>query len=328
MRALALGFALIGLACAATAAEVVVYTSVDQIFAEPVLERFERETGIKVKAAYDVEATKTVGLEKRLVAERKHPQADVFWNSEHLRTLRLKAANVLMPYRSPLAEGIPADFRDTDGYWTGFGARMRVFIVNTTLLSGQDAPRHLWDLADPRWKGRVAIAKPFFGTTSTHFAALYQRWGEAEFSRFLSALKANEVALLPGNAAVRDAVVRGDYAWGLTDTDDAREAIRSGAGVSMVFPDQTGDGAYAIPHTVAMVAGGPNPLTGRRLIDFLLSPVATQMLIDTGAIQAGIGLGHVYSLEAENLKIWQQGKQDLIDGLEASARLIRRHLVE
>ncbi|MDI7277711.1 MAG: iron ABC transporter substrate-binding protein, partial [Anaerolineae bacterium] len=66
---------------------VVVYTSRDQLYAEPILKGFERDTGIRVRAVYDTGATKTVGLTNRLLAEKDHPQADVFWNSEVARTI-------------------------------------------------------------------------------------------------------------------------------------------------------------------------------------------------------------------------------------------------
>ncbi|MEA2091963.1 MAG: iron ABC transporter substrate-binding protein, partial [Campylobacterota bacterium] len=69
--------------------ELVVYTSVDQVFSSKILKEFEKETGIDVKAVYDTEASKAVGLEKRLLQEREHPKADIFWNSENLRTARL-----------------------------------------------------------------------------------------------------------------------------------------------------------------------------------------------------------------------------------------------
>jgi hypothetical protein len=48
--------------------EVVVYTSLDKVFSQPILEEFERKTGIGVKAVYDSEATKTTGLVNRLIA--------------------------------------------------------------------------------------------------------------------------------------------------------------------------------------------------------------------------------------------------------------------
>src|SRR5512137_2760199 len=74
---------------------VVVYTSVDQVFSEPVFKAFEAQTGIQVLAVYDVEAAKTVGLAQRLLAERSNPQADVFWNGEFSQTLYLEEQGVL-----------------------------------------------------------------------------------------------------------------------------------------------------------------------------------------------------------------------------------------
>ena len=84
--------------------EVVVYTSLDKVFSQPILEGFERKTGIKVKAVYDSEATKTTGLVNRLIAEKDSPRADAFWNSETGRTIVLKQKGVLAPYKSPQEE--------------------------------------------------------------------------------------------------------------------------------------------------------------------------------------------------------------------------------
>jgi len=111
---------------------VVVYTSVDQFFSEPIFRAFENDTGIRVLPVYDVEATKTTGLVNRLIAEKARPQADVFWSGEFSQTIILKNKSVLAPYQSPSAGDIPARFRDTEGYWTGFGGRARIFIVTPT----------------------------------------------------------------------------------------------------------------------------------------------------------------------------------------------------
>ena len=82
---------------------VVVYTSVDQVYSEPVFRDFEKETGIHVLPVYDVEATKTTGLVNRLIAEKARPQADVFWSGEFSQTIVLKNESVLAPYQSPSA---------------------------------------------------------------------------------------------------------------------------------------------------------------------------------------------------------------------------------
>lgn len=128
--------------------EIVVYTSLDKVFSQLILEAFEKETGIKVLAVYDSEATKTTGLVNRLIAEKANPRADVFWNSETGRTIVLKRKGVLAKYISPSASGIPEQFKDVDGYWTGFAARCRTLIYNTDLLKAQDLPKSISELTE------------------------------------------------------------------------------------------------------------------------------------------------------------------------------------
>jgi hypothetical protein len=97
------------------ARSVVIYTSADQIYSEPILKEFEVQTGIKVLAVYDVEATKTTGLMNRLIAEKNRPLADVFWNSEFTQTILLKEEGVLAPYTSAPNDGIVGSVRQNIG---------------------------------------------------------------------------------------------------------------------------------------------------------------------------------------------------------------------
>ena len=138
-------------------------------------------------AVYDTEETKSTGLANRLIAEKARPQADVFWSNEPVRTLVLKSRDVLAPYHLRARKGIPPALVDADGYWTGFSARMRVIAYNTKLVKPEEAPQSVFDLADPKWRGQVAIADPRFGSTSFHVAALYAIAGDAEDGRLLSA---------------------------------------------------------------------------------------------------------------------------------------------
>jgi iron(III) transport system substrate-binding protein len=249
------------------------------------LDKFERETGIEVRAQYDTEAAKTTGLVNRLLAERDRPRADVFWNNEVVQTIRLKNEGVLEPYVSPARDAIPAAFKDTDGYWTGFAARGRVIIYNTDLV--QNPPQSIYDFLDPTWKGKAAIARPLFGTTATHAAALFELWGDEKARAFFQGLKDNEVAILPGNATVRDMVARGEFAIGLTDTDDANGAIEDGLPAMWLFPDQgEGElGTLIIPNSVALMRGAPNADAGRKLINYLLSAEVEAALARMRGIQ-------------------------------------------
>jgi iron(III) transport system substrate-binding protein len=259
-------------ACRDDTPTVVIYTSRDQLYAEPVLQAFEAETGIRVEAIYDTGATKTVGLVNRLLEERARPQADVFWSSDTGRTVVLQQAGVLAPYLSPETESIPAAFKDPDGYWTGFGARARVIIYNTDLVSRAEAPRSIYDLTDERWRGQVALGTLYLGTMATHHTALYLNLGPERARKWLEGLIANDVRIVVGNTAVRDMVSQGAMAVGLIDSSDAYEAMADGMPVDIVYPDQYGLGAMLIPNTVALVAGGPHPDAGRALIDYLLRP--------------------------------------------------------
>ena len=268
-----------------TERRVVVYTALDEMYSSPILEEFAQQTGIEVLPVYDTEAAKTTGIVNRLIAERDRPRADVFWNNEVVQTIVLKEKGVIEPYISPLAAAIPDEFKDPDGYWTGFAARGRVIIYNTELVS--DPPTSILDLCDRRWAGKAAIALPLFGTTATHTAALFAAWGEQRAADFFKGLLANDVAVLPGNATVRDMVARGEYAIGLTDTDDANGAVEDGYPVQWLFPDQGPDGfgTLVIPNTVALIKNAPNPEAGRMLINYLLSPVVELKLARMRAIQ-------------------------------------------
>jgi len=251
--------------------KVVVYTSVDQVFSEPVLKDFERETGIKVEALYDVEATKTVGLVNRMIAEKERPRADVFWNSEVGRTIQLARMGILERYKSVQWDSIPDNFKDENYYWTGFAARSRILIYNTNMLKDGDLPESIFELMEPKWKGKVTMAYPLFGTTATHFAALYSTIGQKRTEAYLRGLVANEAVIVAGNSVTRDMVADGTVPIGFTDTDDANVAILRGKPVKMLFPDKDGIGTLVIPNTVGLVKGGPNPENGKKLIDYLLS---------------------------------------------------------
>ncbi|MEW6684384.1 MAG: extracellular solute-binding protein [Nitrospirota bacterium] len=262
---------------------VVVYTSVDQVFSEPVLRRFEEKTGVRVRAVYDTEETKSTGVLNRLIAEAQNPQADVFWSGDPVRPFLLVDRGLVEPYVSPQALEIPQGFKAADGTWTGFAARARVLLVNRERLGGRPIPRSVEDLADPRWRGEAAMANPVFGTTTMHAAAWFSMWGEEEAKAFLTAIRENQGKITSSNGEVKRLVVAGEVTFGLTDTDDAFVAIQSGAPVEVVYPDQDGMGTLVMPTVVLLIRGGPNPEPARRLIDYLLSAEAETMLAESAA---------------------------------------------
>ena len=250
--------------------EVVVYVSEDQVFAEPVLKSFERATGVAVRAVFDTEEAKSTGVVNRLLAEMESPQADVYWANEPIRAQLLKQKGVATPYVSLNAAAIPVVFRDPDGYWTGFSARARVLLVNQHV---RYPPASVEAYTDPAQRGRGAIANPLFGTTTAYAAALFAIWGDDRAKSFFNAVKVNAVKITGSNGDSADLVAAGEADFALVDSDDAFNRQKQGKPVTMVLPDQ-GEGqvgAMLVPNAVLLVKGGPHPVEGKRLIDYLLS---------------------------------------------------------
>lgn len=281
--------------------EVVVYTSEDKIFSEPVLLQFEKKTGIKIRVIYDTEETKSTGLVNRLIAEKNNPQADVFWSGEPVRPVLLKIKGLTTPYVSSAAGDISTIYKDTEGHWTGFSARARIILYNSSLVSMDERPLSILDLAKPRWRDQVAIANPLFGTTSVHMAALFIILGDEKARKFMNDLKANGVKIVSSNSEVRRLVARGEVKVGITDTDDANVAVREGSAVKIVYPDESGMGTLIMPNMVCLIKNSPNQENGKKLIDYLISSEVEKSL--AFAMCAQMPLRHYVQTPADVLTI-------------------------
>lgn len=247
---------------------VIVYAAQDQVYAEPILREFEQETGIKVKAVYDSEAVKTVGLANRLLAERNHPQCDVLWGNEEMRTRQLAAQGV---------------FRETNG-WAAFGYRSRRIVVNSQFPSGRrlENPRSLLELTNQAWHGKVALAFPQFGTTATHFHALKQLWGETAWLAWCRALAANKPFVVDGNSVVVKFVSRGEAWIGLTDSDDIAATQREGIPITAL---PLTDESLLIPNTVAVIRNAPHPANAQKLFEYLQQREVAEKLVQANALE-------------------------------------------
>ena len=261
--------------------KVVLYCSVDQAIAEPIIAEFEKQTGIDVLTRFDTEASKTVGLVQRIRAEAASPIADVFWSNEIFHTIRLARESLLSCYRSDTTKDWPERYADTDGRWYGFALRARVIAYNTARVSASDAPRCLEDVLDGKWKGRLVMAAPEFGTTGGDIASWFAHYDSDQARRVLERLKTNEIRLVAGNSTAVRMVATGQADVCFTDTDDVYAAQRNGWPIEMNYLDQGGDGALIIPNTAALIRGGGNPEEAERLMEFLLSEQLEKMLLDS-----------------------------------------------
>jgi iron(III) transport system substrate-binding protein len=305
--------------CRATSSRtVVVYVSEDQVFSEPILKDFERETGITVKSVFDTEESKSTGVTNRLIAEKNNPQADVYWANEPARADALKQRGVSTPYMSASAEGIADQFKDPDHYWTGFSARARLLLVNARSTI---KPASVMAYTDPSANGRAAIANPLFGTTTDYVAALFTIWGDERAGTFMNDMKKNGVKVTTSNGESADFVAAGQVDFSLVDNDDAVNRKKQGKPVEIIYPDQdaNGIGVLILPNAVALIKGGPHTENGKRLIDYLLSKETERKLAFADCAQiplhAGVDtppeVGHI-----EKIKTMRVGYAELARKME------------
>ena len=244
---------------------VVLYSSQDQLFAEPILKEFTRQSGIEVRPLFDSESVKTAGLAHRLRAEKEYPGCDLFWSNEELYTQTLARDGIFS------AENVRS-----------FGYRTRRLVINTKKLNITNAPTSLLELTNDVWRGKFVFAYPLFGTTSCHFLALREFWGDELWKSWCYGLVRNVSKVVDGNSLVVKMVASGEAEIGLTDWDDINAGKKLGYPI-MELPLKPD--LMAIPNTVAIVRGAPHFPDAEQLRDFLIKPETVNALVKAGAIE-------------------------------------------
>lgn len=313
---------------AATQKQMTVYCAHDSVYSEPILKQFEKETGIKVNIRFDTEATKSLGLTELLIKEKDAPVCDVFWNNEILGTLDLQSRDVLAPYKGQGYKRIPDAFKDPNGDWVGFAARLRVWIINTSLITA--TPQAIDLLMNAPTLERVCIAKPLYGTTRTHYTTLWQTMGASSLLNWHKDLITRRIVFAQSNGQTKNLVAQGHCTMGWTDTDDFFQAKDAKLPVDMLpyRLDKTNQ-TICIPNTVMMIRNCPNPELAQKLIDYLVSEKIELQLSQSTARQ--IPLGPIdkakLSEDVKRLKTWAAdgyplinmapSRQDALDWLKA-----------
>ena len=266
MRGLLTIFILLLAGCSKHERVVVVYTSQDQVYAEPLLKKFTEQTGIRTLPVFDSESVKTAGLVQRLIAEKNNPRADVLWSNEDMLARRLIQQGIL----------------DTNHWAPVTGCRTRRLIVNTNFVSASEVPMSLTELTNAKWRGRVAMAYPIYGTTAAHMVGLRQKWGDTKWKSWCEGLVANKPFIVDGNSLVVKLVGAGEAWIGLTDSDDFEAGRRNNLPIAVPFFSNE---MLWIPNSAGVTKGAPHPQEAVEFLSFVKSPETLQALMDVKAIE-------------------------------------------
>ncbi len=186
---------------------IVIYSGRDEEIVKPLIEIFEKESGIQVEVRYAGSAE----LAAQLLEEGANSPADVFFSQDAGALGAVAQAGLLTKLPQELLELVPTAYSSQEGLWVGVSGRVRVFNYNPNKV--MELPNSVFDLADPSWKGRIAIA-PTNASFQSFVTAMRVVEGDEKTLAWLEAMKQNAV-IFEKNSAILEAVESGQVDAGL-----------------------------------------------------------------------------------------------------------------
>ncbi|WP_372006538.1 Fe(3+) ABC transporter substrate-binding protein [Tistrella mobilis] len=264
---------------AADAAEVNLYSARQEQLIRPILDTFTAETGIKVNLLSDSGEK----LLARIQAEGENSPADILLTVDVARLEQAKEAGIFQPVSSKvLEEAVPAYLRDRDDAWFGLSKRARVVVYAKDRVKPEELSTYE-QLADPVWKGRIAIRSSSNTYNQSMTAAMIVANGPEKTEEWAKGLVANFArkpqggdrdqiqAVASGEADI--AVVNTYYLGGMLAGNDQaqKEAAQK---VAVFFPNQGDRGTHVNVSGAGVVKTAPNRDAAVKLLEFLVSEKA------------------------------------------------------
>jgi iron(III) transport system substrate-binding protein len=254
---------------------ITLYSGRTEALIKPVLETFTQQTGIKIQARY----ASTAQMAAQLVEEGAKSPAEVFLAQDAGALGAVNKKGLFAAVPSELLNKVPEAYRAANGKWVGVTARARVLVYNPTQVQAADLPKSVFDLTDPKWKGKVAIA-PTNGSFQAFVTAVRVQHGEAKAKEFFSGLKANDVQTRENNIAIVEDVDAGKIPMGLVnhyylgEISKERGITPDGMNAKLHFFEPGDSGAMVNVSGVGVLAKSADDPDVRAFLDFLLSTEA------------------------------------------------------
>ena len=256
------------------AAEVNIYSARQENLIKPILDIFTERTGVTVNLVTGAADE----LIQRLTLEGDNSPADMLITEDVGRLYRAKQAGVLQAVESAgINDVIPAQYRDSEGFWYGLSLRSRVIIYDKARVSPADLSTYA-DLANPKWDNKICVRSSGNIYNQSLVASMISRngieatelWATGLVGNFgrdpqggdreqISAVAAGQCDLAISNTY---------YFGGMLKSDD--EAVRRAAeAVAVFFPDQGGNGAHMNVSGAGITKAAKNRDAAVQLMEFL-----------------------------------------------------------
>ena len=248
--------------------------------AEALVNAFEKATGITVNIRSDDEDT----LADQIVTEGSHSPADVFYTENSPPLESLQAKGLLAKVESSTLSLTPAKYNSPDGDWVGVSARVSVLIYNPSLISASQLPTHVSQLAEPKYKGKLALApqETDFQPIVTSYLRAY---GKSATLAWLKAVYANASGhIYPDNETIADYVNRGAAAFGIVNQYywyRMRAEIGAGNVHSEITHFAAGDPGYVVDISgAAVLKSSTHQAEAQKFLAFMVSKQGQSIIGD------------------------------------------------
>lgn len=249
--------------------KLVVYSSRNEKFVQPLLDKFKAETGIEVLALHEVNLNK-------IKEEANNVQADIFISNDIGALENLRMSGLLQGSNPAGIETIGTNYRAADNSWIALSARTRVLMYNKALITEEEMPKTIWELTDTKWKGQFAVTRGGNASMIGHVSALRYQWGDEKAQEWVAKIKENAGAIMQGHGDIRRAVGSGEFKFGLVNNYYYHQQLRepSDNNVGAIYPDQAeGEmGAVVNAAGVGYIKGAPNEASAKQFLTWILLP--------------------------------------------------------
>jgi iron(III) transport system substrate-binding protein len=306
--------------------KLVVYSGREEELVKPLFDRFEQETGIDVEVRYGDSAE----LAATIAEEGDNSPADVFFAQDPGSLGAVEREGLLAELPQAALDRVPARFRDPDGHWVGTSGRSRVIAYNTDALTEDEVPDSVFDLTDPKWKGKIGIA-PTNASFQAFVSAMLLELGEERTRAWLEGMKANDPKRYEKNLPVVEAVAAGEIELGLVNHYYLYLAKEENPDAKVANHFLTGEdpGALVSVAGAAILETADHADAAQRFVEFLLSDPSQRFYVDeaeeaeyplVAGIDAKPGLPPLDSLEGPQIKL-----DDLGPELEKTLELLNEY---
>lgn len=253
------------------AESLIVYSGRKDKFIKPVVTEFTKETGIKVL----LHSGSSTSLLNKLKLEGENSQADLYISNDAGNLEKGKEMKLFLPVTSGIAKSIPEKLRATDNSWIGLSARARVLVVNTNDKS-VDFVRSVFDLADPRLKGKLGITHSGNESYIAGVTVYMESIGKEKTQNWLAGMKANvDGKVFNKHSKIVQAVAKGKRSVGLVNHYYIYRHLKKhpNAPIKIVLPDQ-GTKDIGVAWNVAGIAinkHAKNKQAAERFVAFVTS---------------------------------------------------------